>query len=57
MKYNLNFNECFFLFLALNTPFPASKIVINYVYAMPIKVFYGAIYTKDLGSRVLKNGV
>jgi hypothetical protein len=29
--------------------FPPSKMPINYLYATPIKVFYGGIYTKDLG--------
>jgi hypothetical protein len=26
-----------------------SKMPINYLYAMPIKLFYRGIYTKDLG--------
>ncbi len=42
MKYYLNFNECFFLFLTLNTPLPTSKMLINCVYAI-------YAYTKDLG--------
>jgi hypothetical protein len=29
-------------------PLP-SKMSIKYLYAMPIQVFYGGIYTKDLG--------
>ena len=28
---------------------PPSKMPINYLYAMPLKVFYGGIFTKDLG--------
>jgi hypothetical protein len=28
--------------------FPPSKMNINYLYAMPIKAFYGGIYTNDL---------
>jgi hypothetical protein len=36
-------------------PPPPSKMPINYLYAMPLKVFYGAIYTKDLGELILES--